>query len=261
MIRKLWNRDKWMLTPQSEHARVAGLLAAMWNFPGEKATEEVFLAIRRHDDGWKAFEENMRVSPVGAPMNFTELDPTHATEIWSRSSEMLAKDSHNYAAALVASHFLFFAEHAADLSRLSVRASVALGKFIGQQRYLVEQCHKNARPGDEAAAGQYDQQFQNDLRFLKVCDALSIYLCSDQNGQIELLDVPYLSEGDRLTVSRKGDNLALTVSPLPFKKNLRDHVSAYIVPRKEYDSDEELQNTLKSSKLVTNEIHMGSPAS
>lgn len=247
MIRKLWNRDKWLLTPQVEHARLAGLIAASWSFPKDKPQDEVFQAVRRHDDGWKYADEKPLVNAAGAPMNFDEGDLGRATEIWSRSSQLLLADGKPYGAALVASHFLYFAENTVDLSRASVRGAVAAGKFIAQQRALV---HKGKHGADDA-------KFHQHLRLLQVCDTISILLCSDFIGEHRIDDVPYLGGGTSLNLSRKSDSLTLTLSPLPFKKNLRDHVNSYMVPRKVYNSDEELQATVHATKLSSNEVHLG----
>jgi hypothetical protein len=246
MIRKVWNRDKWLLTPQVEHARLSGLIAASWNFPGEKPSDEVIQAIRRHDDGWKEADEKPLVNGAGAPMNFDEGDLGRSTEIWSRSARLLADDGKAYGAALVASHFLHFAENVVDLSKASVKSTIAAGKFIAEQRGVVQK-----------GRGSDEEEFAQHLRFLQVCDAISIMLCSDFIGEHKLEDVPYLGETRSLTVSRKSDNLTLTLSPLPFKKNLRDHVNSYMVPRHIYESHEDLQGTIRGMKPTNNEVHLG----
>lgn len=249
MIRKLWNRDKWLLTPQVEHARLAGLFAAMWNYAGDKAPDEVLQAVRRHDDGWKEADDKPLVNGAGAPMNFDENDLARSTDIWSRSSQILLDEGKPYAAALVASHFLHFAENTVDLSKASVRATVAAGKFIAQQRAVVQKT-RSTNSFDEA-------EFHKHLRLLQVCDTLSILLCSDFIGEHKLNDVPYLDGPTSLNISRKSDNLTLTLSPLPFKKNLRDHVNSFMVPRKLYETNDELQATVQSTKPTNNEVHLG----
>ncbi|MGI8905609.1 MAG: DUF3891 family protein [Candidatus Sumerlaeaceae bacterium] len=250
MIRKLWNRDKWLLTPQIEHARLAGLIAASWNYSGDKPSDEVIQSIRRHDDGWKEADETPLVNAAGAPMNFDEGELARSTGIWSRSSQLLADEGKLVGAALVASHFLYFAENTVDLSKASARAAVAAGKFIAQQRALVQKAKS-------ASSTISDSEFQKHLRLLQVCDAISILLCGDFIGEHQLVDVPYLDGSTTLNLSRKSDNLTLTLSPLPFKKNLRDHVNCFIVPRRIYETSEELQSTLKSTRASNNEVHLG----
>lgn len=260
MIRKLWNRDKWMLTPQVEHARLAALFAASWNFAGEKPGDDVFQAIRRHDDGWKEADEKPLVNPSGAPMNFDEGDLARATEIWSRSSQLLMDEGKAYSAALVASHFLHFAENDVDLGKASVRSAIAAGKFIASQRGLVQKGQAAAATAvkdEDAKDSPNSSAFAQHLRLLQVCDTLSILLCSDFIGEHEIVDVPYLENGSTLTVSRKTDNLTLTIVPLPFKKNLRDHVNSYVIPRKVYESNEDLQGEVHGTKLSNNEVHLG----
>jgi hypothetical protein len=154
-----------------------------------------------------------------------------------------------YGASLVAGHFLHFAEDVIDLAKCSVKSAVAAGSFIAKQRINVAKAR--------AAAGNNEQAFHNNLRLLQVCDTLSILLCSDFIGEHKIEDVPFLEAGNTLNVSRKSDNLTLTLSPLPFKKNLRDHVNSYVIPRKIYSSDEELQSTVHGTKASNNEVHLG----
>jgi len=254
MIRKVWDRDNWMLTPQPEHARLSSLIATMWNWAGEKVGDEVIQAIRRHDDGWKETEESLPVNAAGAPSDFTEMPAAVSTETWLRSSTLLEKEGKHYAAMLVGAHFLYFAEDAAQLAKLSPRAAIAFGKFIGQQRAIQDRCRAKL---EESGALPSDEKFATDLRFLQVCDTLSILLCSDFTGEHVIENVPYLEGADTLTITRKSQNLTLTCAPLPFKKNLRDHVNAYLLSRKVYESAEDLKATLQATKVAHNEVHIG----
>lgn len=270
MIRKSWSHDKWMLTHQAEHARLAGLIASAWNFGTMRPSDEALYAIAHHDDGWKAEDEAPRTNRHGDPMNFMEIDAPSALAIWTLSSASLAEERRFYAARLVAGHFAWLAENTIDLARLNARQAVAVGKFIFDQRQLMEKWRKegllashsiSARDtklmvGPEESGADAQSRFARDLRFLQVCDQLSLLLCTDFVGDQVIHDVPYLDGSDKLTVTRRGE-LALTLSPFPLRMKLRDHVSCYLLPKHRYESDNELREAVSGTKPTINEIHFG----
>ena len=255
MIRKTWDGDKWLLTPQAEHARISGLLAASWNFPGDKPHDEAVVAITRHDDGWKDADAEPGVNAEGVPVAFDEMDPLKAVEIWSRSSSQLLSEGKFYGAQMVAMHFSQLAR-TFNIAKMRPRAAAAIGKFLGDQKYLIAKCERElAKARDEN--GNSGGALDRDLRLLQVCDLLSLLLCTDFTGQTEITDVPYLTEGDKLKVGRRGDKLALTIEPLPFKKNLRDHVNGTVVPRRAYANSDDLKGAIDSGSSSPLEFHFG----
>ena len=254
MIRKTWNVDKWLLTSQPEHARLAAIIASAWNFNGSKPHEEVVKAIISHDDGWKDAEKSPAVKDNGDPCSFHETRATDAIPIFERSIALRLEAGHKYGAALVTGHFLHLME-SADLTRASIRDSIAAGQFIARQRKALADLKAEIAKDDEGKAVL--ENFDRDLRFLQVCDYLSLLLCTDFSGQETIENVPYLADTDQITVTRKNSNLALTLDPLPFKKNLRDHLTSWIVPYIPYESAEELNGAMEEVKTVVNEVHFG----
>lgn len=254
MIRKSWNNDKWLLTSQVEHARLSAIMAASWKFPDGKPPEEVFKAILGHDDGWKDMDAAPQVTRTGQPRDFMEMRFSDSAEIFEKSISARREAAQPYAAALVTGHFLSLAE-TADLSRSSIEDARSVGRFIARMRDLLKQLHAEIGQGENGEA--LLARFEADLRFLRVCDYLSLLLCSDFTGEETLEDVPYLEEGSTLRVSRSNSKLALSLAPLPFKKNLRDHLTSWILPDIPYETDEELASALQEVKTTTNEVHLG----
>lgn len=254
MIRKTWNTDKWLLTAQPEHARLAAIIAASWNFPGPKPHEQLFKAVITHDDGWKEAEQAPLIKPNGDPCSFHEMPVPASLEIFDRSIAERTEANQPYGAMLVTGHFLHLVE-SADLARVSIKDAVASGQFIARQRRHLANLREQVKAleNGEELLTRYDE----DLRFLQVCDYLSLLLCTDFYGEETIENVPYLHGGNRLTVRRKGNGLALTLSPLPFKKNLRDHLTSWVVPYIPYDSSDELAAAMEEVKTVTNEVHFG----
>lgn len=257
MIRKTWNTDKWLLTAQTEHARVSAIIASSWNFPGERPSEQVFKAIMTHDDGWREADAAPMAKPGGDPRGFNEVKLAEATPIYTRSIELRKEAGHNYGAALVAGHFISLVENA-DLARASTADAKAAGQFLARQAANLKAI-KAELEQDEASRALLEN-YSSDLRFLQVCDYLSLLLCTDFSGEEIIENVPYLSEGDILLVSRPRAGLSLCLAPLPFKKNLRDHLTSWILPYMPYDSTEELQYAMEEVKTTSNEVHFGGPS-
>jgi hypothetical protein len=258
MIRKTWNKDKWLLTCQTEHARLSAIMAASWKFPGEKPGDEVIKAIMGHDDGWKETDIAPPVKPNGDPRDFMEMKAADSAAIFEKSIQLRRDAGHVYGAALVAGHFLSLAE-TADLSRASTVDAIELGRFIARTRRALGELKTAVAEKEDGA--RLLENYETDLRFLRVCDYLSLLLCSDFAGEEVITDVPYLEEGDTLRVVRTNSKLALSLSPLPFKKNLRDHLTSWSVPVIPYDSSEELALALEEVKTTTNEVHLGAASS
>ena len=257
MIRKTWSKDKWLLTAQCEHARLSGLMAASWNFPGEKPCDEAIYAIGHHDDGWKEADAHPRIDNEGQPENFDQTPLHVATEIWHRSAQNLADHDKRYGASLVSGHFLKLIENA-NMARMAVRDAVAMGKYMGQERNRAEHARNNDMNSDNPDNKSRWEAFDQNLRFLQVMDLLSLYLCTDFTGEANIENVPYLADGkDSIKIFRKGTGLTLSLDPLPFKKNVRDHLTSWMIPSRPLTSTKELTTILEASKPVTNEIHLG----
>lgn len=270
MIRKTWDRDKWLLTLQSEHARIAAVIAAAWNIDGAKPHEETLLAISHHNDGWKQADAAPKVNDNGEPMDYNEIGSFEHMPIWAEASAALFEEKKYYAASLVAGHFAHLARTNIDLGKLRARQAVEVGRFIGDQQVLISRCNKlnSSKNIHDAAITLEDansqiaghkkvQDYEKDLRLLGICDFLALLLCTDFQGETEIDNVPYLPGADRLTVSRGSGKLVLNISPLPFRKNLREMISGIVIPRKEYTNSKELQKTISGTKPLMVEAHLG----
>ena len=182
------------------------------------------------------------------------MQASSAVPIFERSIQLRRESGQLYATLIIAGHFLHLVE-SADLSRASVKDSVEAGQFIARQRRNIEALKAEIRKDD---AGQdILKNYAKDLRFLQVCDYLSLLLCTDFNGEETIENVPYLRDISQIKVTRKSSNLALTLDPLPFKKNLRDHLTSWIIPYIPYETSEELASAMEEVKTTTTEVHFG----
>lgn len=207
-----------------------------------------------HDDGWKETDALPPVKPNGDPRDFMEMRVADFAAISEKSIALRREANQPYGAALVAGHFISLAE-TADLSRATAQDAVQAGRFIASARNLLADLISEFSAKDDGPA--LLESYEKDLRFLRVCDYLSLLLCSDFAGEEVITDVPYLEKGNTLHVVRTSSKLALSVSPLPFKKNVRDHLTSWIVPEIPYESPEELAAALEEVKTTSNEVHIG----
>src|SRR5690606_2726322 len=147
---------------------------------GEKPADEVFKAVFAHDDGWKDAEVTPAVDGNGDPVSFHETRLNDAIPIYSRSVELRKEAGQKYAAALVAGHFIHLVE-VADLARASTMDAIAAGRFLARERRTLESLKKELAEA-EGGAGLLEN-YDTNLRFLQVCDFLSLLLCTDFNGE------------------------------------------------------------------------------
>jgi hypothetical protein len=248
MIRKTWPPNKWLLTTQREHARVAGLIASFWNYADGKPHEDVQWSAAHHEDGWAEYDENPTLNRKGEPAGFLECDATVLLGAWGKSIQMAEDAGRVYATRLISGLFADYAQNL-NLSRFSAKESLEIGRFIFG-------CKRRADRPDETP--EEKAAFHRDLHILQVCDAISTALASDFTGEMPIDNVPYTPAPHRIVLIRKrADSLSGTIAPLPFKKNFRDHFHSLIVDQRPYESPEDLKNAISGVKPLMNEIHVG----
>lgn len=260
-----------MLVPQAEHARLAGVIAAAWRYSPVRPSGEVIKAIAHHDDGWSDYDAAPRLNDRGEPRSFQEMPRVEHYAIWARSITLLAESGLLYGASVVAQYFVNRARHENNIAKLSPRDAIALGNFLAEQEHRIalwrKQLEKQAmeqeesvptNPNDSTSTGLISiplgGTFEDDVRLLEVCDRISILLCSEFTGTTTIDRVPYLQGVEQLTVQRTNGKFGLVINPLPFRKNLRDHVRALLIPMTTYASDEELLQTVRASAPVSQEF-------
>ncbi|MCX7624898.1 MAG: DUF3891 family protein [Candidatus Sumerlaeaceae bacterium] len=277
MIRRRWGNGKWMLVPQAEHARLAGVIAAAWRYSPVRPSGEIIKAIAHHDDGWADCDATPRLNERGEPRSFQEMPRAEHYAIWARSISLLAENGLLYGASVVAQYFINRARNENNIAKLSPRDAIALGNFLAEQEHRMALWRKKLEkqaaeqqetvpnnPNDSTSAALVSipvgGTFEDDVRLLEVCDKISILLCGEFTGKTTIDGVPYLQGVDQLTIQRPNGKFGLMIEPLPFRKNLRDHVRAVLIPIAAYASDEELQQTVRSSAPVSQEFLISAPS-
>lgn len=198
---------------QHHHALVAGELSAAWIGIGREPAPlsfELILATALHDLSWGPLDDPPRLNPsTGRPLAFHELPAHEKTRAYREGLDRVGR-IHPYAALLGSFHYAAFPDVAEEeaFQEAEERRRRRLSRVLALE------------PEDEG-------RVQRELEFLRLFDALSIFLCltppsADAEGQ------PAWVEGSRHARTPDGRTIHLTwmddtvvhVDPFPFRDTL-----------------------------------------
>lgn len=219
MIYRPWEGG-WLLITQPAHAWLAGELAARWghgDFLPPSPPRAVVLAARLHDIGWAVWDRKPRLGEDGRPVNFigTTLDET--LPIW-RTAVAQVSTFDPYAALLVSMHgatiYRRRLERGTDPEEARPQAEAELARLEieqeAQRARLAENPEYRQAAAPEKAARAY--------RWLRICDLLSLALCSDVlPAEGEIANIPSKNgEGFTTLHYRIPRPFSMELSPRPF---------------------------------------------
>lgn len=226
--------DAWLLISQVEHARIAAEIAEAWGndqTPPLPCRDELIAAVRHHDDGWTEWEAAPTRDPAtGRPRNFLEMPLPDATTIWTRSIEAGGAVS-PWCGLWVSRHFCRLAEQAHE-HRAEVGDRTAASTFLEQQAR--RQFEWRGRLGTAHSPALEEAGFQ----WLRFFDLFSLWLCCAERSAPAVLAVPGVSP---LQVVPRGPT-CVEAHPCPLRSRLlKLTTTATTLPRREYDSDDDLR--------------------
>lgn len=109
--------NRWRIVTQSDHAHLAGRLAALWRsdgLPEHPRRDDILFAAREHDNGWREADAAPRWdSEAGRPHDFVSMPAEDRCEIWRRGVIRYAGER-PYAARLIGFHALSLHETRRD---------------------------------------------------------------------------------------------------------------------------------------------------
>jgi hypothetical protein len=196
--------ERYLLIAQDDHAHLAGELAAAFRRTWlTELDDEIVEAIRLHDCGWRALDEELlaRARRGDAPISFLDMKVPEFLAAWTASIERVAGLSAR-GSAVVSLHFSRLAEY-----RLSARQDTPdnarqLATFLGVE---------TRRRQSLLPAGDRSLAYVTDA--LQLCDLVSLYLCCGTGAAVE-----FPQFGSKLKVRRQGDEFIFEppffVSPL-----------------------------------------------
>jgi len=212
----------WMLISQVAHARLAEEVARAWDHSRRPLIEprEAFLqTVRRHDDGWLAWEQRPETHR-GTPRDFMEMPVDESLAIWRRSIAVAATIG-PAAAVIVGGHFRELLQRGLDKHEAErdwpPDVEHLAEEFVAEQddrraEYLAA-CDAAGRRNAEQFAGRQAAEASLDrgLAWLQMFDFLSLWLCCGERTEPQAMP-----GGDGETyVFTPADSGAIVVNPWP----------------------------------------------
>jgi len=168
LITREYNDNLCFIT-QHDHARVSldiFLLFSEEIISGVKNKEELQYAIRNHDCGWIEYDKTPKVSENNEVYTFQNMKQSLQEELWVKS---VSNSIVTYSSLLIAEHFKVL--YAKSISRRNAT-----------NNSFNERCDYNVGSAflKEKKPSVKTDEFKIELRFLQICDLLSLVLCRER---------------------------------------------------------------------------------
>ncbi|NIP31500.1 MAG: DUF3891 family protein [Candidatus Dadabacteria bacterium] len=239
----------WLLINQYDHSVLAYDIMKNWGndqFADIIPQNEVLLAIKEHDCGWKKWDSRAWLNISNRfPKNFMEMYTNDQYKIWSESFEMHS-GKNPYASALIALHFLKF-NNQTLIKNPDNRTSLILKNKINW--FVSKMLDINFT--SEEINGLLPSDVGVNLKFLQFGDIISLTLCHGW-ASTRIEEVPVNYHGKEVIVDLiSEDGLNFKVKPNPFSKDkLYFEISAKELNEKEFNTQEKLDEAFSNSKEV-----------
>jgi hypothetical protein len=213
---------------QADHAAFAAFMLEHWSdhrFPQHIQRDQIILATREHDDGWKKWDEAPRLDPKSKlPVDFAKITADEAQKIWTRAANTF-KDTEPLVAVLII-------HHAYSLHEVAHRRNSAWKQFF------IDFAKRRADLRDQL--GMTHNELEHSYSFLRMMDHFSLSWCSRPKlGS----DKPERYAGYSI---RRDENQYL-FRPYPFDmKALRYQLPVYPMKKGGYEDEKELRKALKT---------------
>jgi hypothetical protein len=210
-----------LLVTQPDHAHFAARLLALRRdegLTGNPRRDEVLLAVREHDNGWREADAAPRVNERFQPLDFREAPAPLRQEIWLRGVARYA-EHHPYAALLIAEHAQrLHADHPGE-------DWAEFRKRLGR-----------AREDLQARCGSLSQSLEADYGLLEWADAAAL-------ATLDVWPAFDLACGS-------GENRVdgLHLRPFPLAGSTHLEIACRRVPDRAYGSSLDLARTLAESR-------------
>jgi Protein of unknown function (DUF3891) len=263
-----------VLVLQTDHSRIAGLLAARWGndqFASLNPYASMVLAAQEHDSGWWDWEIKPTVNEQGYPSDYIgsikHLGQGVWLDLYRRAIERLAARD-LYAAYYVSMHGEALLTRGMGLlpSMPDYTGDPAVQKFIAEQKSLrarlLDQLHKDDSLRDVTS----ETQLWTNFKLMEVFDQFAQFVCNRypfnsqarKNGPTnKLANVPVPVAAGKpdvtITVDVQNETEAI-VRPFPFDVSpLVVSFQGRLVPNRRYANQEEfLQDFYRAERIDIN---------
>ncbi len=266
-----------VLVLQTDHSRVAGLLAAHWGnarFAEPAPYGSMVLAADEHDAGWWEWEARPTLTGDGYPMDYIGSVRNLGSvwlEFFRRGIERVAEQD-PYAGLMILMHAEGLCtqgkgliSHMPDFSPIP-EVRDALDRWEARRQELIDQLRGSAAYRDFAS----DRELWRNYRLMQVFDQLAQFICNRypfdsaarKNGPSnEIGHVPVAPGRDDavLTVDVL-DGARARVHPYPFDRSpLEIPIPARLVPDRRYESQEAFLHDFHRAErcVIAYSLHAG----
>lgn len=258
------------LLAQTDHSRVAGVLAAHWGnerFARLEPYNSMVLAAQEHDSGWWDWEIRPTLGPDGRPMDYIG-STKRLGETWL--------DFYRKGVARVAAHDLYAAfnisAHGEGLatSGMGLLPSIpaltsepAFGQYVEEQKGWRAGVLEQLRDDPEFAAYASDEQVWTNYKYMQVFDQFSQFITNRhpfnstvrKNGPsptLSGLPVPTRPGEDSVVITIDViDETTATVDPYPFDIDpLVIHFQGRFIPNRAFESEQEFLGEYYRAELT-----------
>jgi len=269
-----YNESFLVLVLQTDHSRIAGLLAAHWGndkFARLHPYASMVLAAQEHDSGWWDWEIKPTLNEQGSPSDYIgsikHLGQGVWLDLYRRAIERLAARD-LYAAYFVSMHGEALLTQGMGLlpSMPDYTGDAAVQKFIAQQKELRAEWLPTLQKNQALTAATTETHLWTNFNLMEVFDQFAQFVCNRypfnsqarKNGPTNTLSnipVPVASGHDdvTLTLDIQNEKEAL-VHPFPFDVSpLVVSFQGRLVPNRRYPNQEEfLQDFYRAERIDIN---------
>lgn len=209
---------------QNDHAHFAAELLSLWRtdgLPENPRRQEILLAAREHDNGWREADSAPHRDPEsGRPLDFTSVPLDLRREIWRRGVRRLP-DSEIWARLLILQHAIHLHRARSDSAKWAT--------LLDEWRQLRDEVLESS----DSERSMLD----DDYRWVELTDLLSLALCSRWQRDFELY-------GFRIGAR----DSTLRIAPFPFAGATTFRVPCRAIPDRRYAGDADLGSELAGAR-------------
>ena len=159
---------------QHDHGLAAGEIARRWGREPRPSPSTVY-AVAQHDLGWQALDSSVLWNQqTGRPHDFLNYPAEPKVQAFAAALDLL-QERDPYAACLSSMHYTTLMQGSKKEAEVRFRGSEAR-----RQQRLRDTI------GEQSASG-----LERDLRFVKLCDGLSLFMCVNEPGHEVSNPAPY----------------------------------------------------------------------
>jgi len=260
-----------LLILQTDHSRIAGLLAAHWGndqFAKLQPYSSMVLAAQEHDSGWWDWEIKPSVNEQGYPSDYIgsikHLGQGVWLDLYRRAIERIAARD-LYAAYFVSMHGEALLTKGMGLlpSMPDYAGDAAVQEFIAQQKELRARWLPALKNNQESADVTSEKHLWTNFNLMEVFDQFAQFVCNRYpfNSQARKNGPTHTLSGLAVPVSSERPNVTLTIEvlnetdavvrPFPFDVNpLSLSFEGRLVPNRPFSTQEEFLQQFYGGKRI-----------